>query len=99
MFVQTEFARESSAIICTRRAKYPEEKPPWPIHLMMEKGEGNGAISCETDRLKFIGRGKTPANPDAMQGKSPLSDTVGFVLDPIVSLRRAVVLPPMGQPS
>ena len=96
LFVQTEFARESSAIICTRRAKYPEEKPPWLIHLMMEKGEGNGAISCETDRLKFIGRGKTPANPDAMQGKSPLSDTVGFVLDPIVSLRRAVVLPPHG---
>jgi cellobiose phosphorylase len=94
LFVQTEFASKSSAILCTRRARSPEEKPPWLLHLITGQGGEQGEISCETDRTRFIGRGGTLANPAAMQGISPLSNTVGSVLDPIVALRRTVVLPP-----
>jgi cellobiose phosphorylase len=94
LFVQTEFVQESSAILCTRRARSPEETPPWLLHLMVGQGGDQGAISCETDRLRFVGRGGTLANPAAMQGIAPLSNTVGSVLDPIVSLRRTVSLPP-----
>jgi cellobiose phosphorylase len=93
LFVQTEFARKSSAVFCTRRGRAPEEKPPWLLHLMVGQG-APGEISCETDRFKFVGRGGTLANPAAMQGRSPLSNTVGSVLDPIVSLRRTVSLAP-----
>ena len=93
LFVQTEFARNSSALLCTRRASSPEEKPPWLLHLMVGQGGELGAISCETDRGKFVGRGGTPANPAAMQSNLPLSNTVGSVLDPIISLRRTVALP------
>ena len=94
LFVQTEFARKSSAILCTRRARSQEEKPPWLLHLMVGQGGEQGEISCETDRSRFVGRGGTLANPAAMQGRSPLSNTVGSVLDPIISLRRTVSLPP-----
>jgi cellobiose phosphorylase len=94
LFVQTEFARTSSAILCTRRARSPEEKPPWLLHLMVGQGGEQGEISCETDRSRFIGRGGSLANPAAMQSTSPLSNTVGSVLDPIISLRRTVSLPP-----
>jgi len=94
LFVQTEFARESSAILCTRRARSPEERPPWLLHLMVAQGGKQGEVSCETDRLRFVGRGGTLASPAAMRGNSPLSNTVGPVLDPIVSLRRAVSLAP-----
>ncbi len=94
LFVQTEFARESSAILCTRRAGSSEERPPWLLHLMVCSGGEPGAISCETDRGRFVGRGGTLANPAAMQGNAALSDTVGSVLDPIISLRRSVTLPP-----
>jgi cellobiose phosphorylase len=96
LFVQTEFARESSAILCSRRARAPEERPPWLLHLMVGQGGEQGAISCETDRSRFVGRGGTSASPAAMQSSSPLSNTVGSVLDPIVSLRRTVSLPPHG---
>ena len=96
LFVQTEFVRKSSAVLCTRRARYPEEKPPWMLHLLVVQGGGLGEVSCETDRLRFIGRGGTLANPQAMRGAPPLSNTVGFVLDPIVSLRHSVSLPPHG---
>ena len=94
LFVQTEFAQKSSAILCTRRARSHEEKPPWLMHLMVGQGSELGAISCETDRSRFVGRGGTLARPAAMQNISPLSNTVGSVLDPIISLRRMVSLPP-----
>ncbi len=94
LFVQTEFLRSSSAILCTRRARSEEEKPPWLLHLMVGKGGAHGEISCETDRFKFIGRGGTLAHPAAMQMVAPLSDTAGSVLDPIISLRRTVTLQP-----
>jgi len=96
LFVQTEFAPQTSALLCTRRARSQDEKPPWLLHLMQAQGEGQGEISCETDRSRFVGRGGSLANPAAMQNLSPLSNTVGSVLDPIMALRRAVTLPPFG---
>jgi cellobiose phosphorylase len=96
LFVQTEFARKSSAILCTRRPRSAEEKPPWLLHLMVGQANEVGAISCETDRSLFVGRGGTLASPAAMQNVSPLSNTVSSVLDPIIALRRTVSLPPHG---
>jgi len=96
LFVQTEFAPELSALLCTRRARSQDEKPPWLLHLMTEHGDAQGEVSCETDRSRFIGRGGSLASPAAMQGPSPLSNTVGSVLDPIVALRRTVSVPPHG---
>ena len=94
LFVQTEFTPGSSSILCTRRPRSLEEKPPWLLHLMIGQGGEQGAVSCETDRCRFVGRGGTLANPAAMQSAGPLSNTVGSVLDPIISLRRAVSLEP-----
>ncbi len=94
LFVQTEFVRKSSALLCTRRARSAEERPPWLLHLMVGPGGEEEALSCETDRSRFVGRGGTLANPAAMQTPAPLSDTVGAVLDPIISLRRTVSVPP-----
>lgn len=94
LFIQTEFAQPTSAILCTRRARSREENPPWLLHMMLGQGGEQGDISCETDRLGFIGRGGNLTNPAAMQHPAPLSNTVGSVLDPIISLRRTVSLPP-----
>ena len=96
LFVQTEFVPASSALLCTRRARSKEEVPPWLLHLMLNQSDDPGNLSCETDRSRFVGRGGTPAAPAAMQSLSPLSNTVGSVLDPIISLRRTVSLPPHG---
>jgi len=94
LFVQTEFAPISSAILCTRRARSEDETPPWLLHLLVGQGGAQSAISCETDRFQFIGRGRTLENPAAMEKDAPLSNTVGSVLDPIISLRRTVTLAP-----
>ncbi len=92
LFVQTEFLRERSAILCTRRPRSETEERPWLLHLLVT--EQSGEISCETDRARFIGRGRSAADPAAMRHISPLSNTVGSVLDPIASLRGAFALAP-----
>jgi len=97
LFIQTEFVQASSAILCGRRARTDVEKPPWLLHLMISDEDIPGAVTCETDRSRFIGRGGTVANPAAMRNVSPLSNTVGSVLDPIVSLRRTVTIPAYGK--
>jgi cyclic beta-1,2-glucan synthetase len=94
LFVQTEFVPTGSALLCNRRPRSEGEKAPWLLHLMLGEEGAQDAISCETDRARFIGRGRTPARPAAMLHTSALSNTTGSVLDPIVSLRRAFGLAP-----
>jgi cellobiose phosphorylase len=96
LFVQTEFVPTSSAILCTRRARSAEERPPWMMHLMLGQDGVPGEISCETDRDRFVGRGGSMARPAAMRESAPLSNTVGSVLDPILALRRSITVPPHG---
>ena len=94
LFVQTELVRSRHAIYCTRRPRSAEEQPPWMVHMMTVRGPTTGGVSYETDRLRFIGRHRTLASPAAFVGRSPLSDTAGPVLDPIVSIRQSVLLKP-----
>src|SRR6516225_8668917 len=94
LFVQTEFVQANQSILCTRRPRSEGEMRPWLLHSMVREEGAKDKISCETDRARFIGRSRTPANPIAMQDASPLSNTVGSVLDPIVSLRRTFGLAP-----
>ena len=92
LFVQTESLPKSSALLCTRRARSADEKPPWLLHLMVGQGGEQGTVSCETDRARFVGRGGDLVRPAALRSLEPLSGTVGSVLDPIVALRRTVTL-------
>ena len=92
LFVQTEILREQQAIVCTRRGRSVEEHPPWMCHLMAVHGSEAGEASYETDRMRFIGRGNTVVNPQAMTNPGPLSNSEGAVLDPIVSIRRQITL-------
>jgi cyclic beta-1,2-glucan synthetase len=94
LFVQTEFVQANQSILCTRRPRSEGEMRPWLLHSMVGEEGARDKISCETDRARFIGRGRTPVSPMAMQDASPLSNTVGSVLDPVVSLRRTFGLAP-----
>ena len=94
LFVQTELLPPRSAILCTRRPRSDEEKPPWMIHMMTSTGPAIDETSFETDRMKFIGRGRTTASPAAFQNRKPLSNSYGATLDPIVSIRKIVLLQP-----
>lgn len=98
LFVQTEILEDRQAILCTRRKRTPDEKTPWMFHLFAAPGVSVGEPSFETDRAKFIGRGRTTINPIALENNhalsQSLSNTQGPVLDPIVAIRRLVSLLP-----
>ena len=88
LFLETEYLAETEALLCRRRPRSPEQKPVWALHVMATDGRKFGAAQYETDRARFLGRGRTPADPAALDGRSTLSGTAGPVLDPILSLRR-----------
>ncbi|MDB5273643.1 MAG: glycosyltransferase 36 [Chitinophagaceae bacterium] len=93
LFVQTEVVPEYKAIYCTRRARSGDEIPPWMFHLMEVRGATVEDISYETDRMQFIGRGRTLAHPQAMD-VAALSGNQGSVLDPILAIRYRITIKP-----
>ncbi len=99
LFVQTEIIRRQRAILCTRRPRSQGELAPWMFHLMAVHGGEIGEVSYETDRMEFVGRGHTVADPQAMSGAAgfftgALSGSEGSVLDPIVAIRYRITLDP-----
>ena len=70
------------------------------FHLMAVHGADIGEVSYETDRMRFIGRGNTVADPQAMSwprrrcraARSRAAQ--GSVLDPIVAIRYRMTLDP-----
>jgi cellobiose phosphorylase len=94
LFVQTEILRNQGAIMATRRPRSNDEQTPWMFHAMTVHGADMGEMSYETDRLRFIGRGNTLIAPQALRSLSPLSDSQGPVLDPIVAIRCQIILAP-----
>jgi cyclic beta-1,2-glucan synthetase len=59
-----------------------------------ESVEDLGELQYETDRARFLGRGRGARNPMSVIDGLALSNTAGAVLDPIFSLRRRVRLAP-----
>lgn len=93
LFVQTEWLGESGSILAMRRPRSAKDKPAWCGHTIAAGSAGDGSVSCETDRARFIGRGRSSRNPVAMDNPGDLSGTVGAVLDPVLALRAKLLIP------
>jgi cyclic beta-1,2-glucan synthetase len=93
LFVETEYDPQNCALFCHRRPRSPEDAPAWAVHVISREGPLQGAVEWESDRARFLGRGRGPENPQALDGR-PLTGTTGVVLDPIVSLRSRIHLAP-----
>jgi cyclic beta-1,2-glucan synthetase len=92
LFIQTEAAPEQQAILAYRRPRGGDDPPIFVAHrLTLEQADG-GALRFETDRRRFIGRGRTLASP--MGAFQEPGNSQGFVLDPILSLRQSLILAP-----
>ena len=95
LFIQTELIRPLQAILCTRRPRALQDAVPWMCHVLAVHGADIDAVSYETDRARFIGRGRTLGAPAALDPDSKaLSDSAGAVLDPIVAIRCRIALLP-----
>ena len=95
LFVETEHLADTGALLATRRRRTPSEPEIWAAHLAV----ADGVPQVETDRARFIGRGRGLRDPAAMDPATinddhALSGTVGTVLDPIFSIRRRITVAP-----
>ncbi len=93
LFIETEIVSERRALLCRKRPGGADPDEPWVFHMLIAGDVAVENVSCETDRARFIGRGNTAVNPQAMQTER-LSGTQGSVLDPIVAIRCPVNLKP-----
>ena len=94
MFVQTEYLAEFGALIATRRPRAPDEPQVWAAHFAVVEGEIVAEPQYESDRARFIGRGRAVGTAAAIVEGHALSNTTGTVLDPIFSLRQRLTIPP-----
>ena len=93
LFVETEFVPGLQTLLATRRPRSATEPPLWLAHLAVVEGEIIGTCEYESDRARFLGRGQTIRTPLSVIEGKPLTNTVGTILDPIVSLRYRVAIP------
>jgi cyclic beta-1,2-glucan synthetase len=96
LFVETEFAPELETLLATRRPRSADEPQPWLAHLAAIEGELVGSCQYESDRARFLGRGRGVRAPVSVTEGEPLTNTTGTVLDPIVSLRYRLAIPAGG---
>jgi cyclic beta-1,2-glucan synthetase len=100
LFIETEALPEQQLLLAHRRKRSENELPLYVGHCLTLQHAGNKAAhdpsenewQFETDRGRFIGRGRTLANP--MGAVQKLGNSQGFVLDPSLSLRRSFTLEP-----
>ncbi len=87
LFVETEWHPWCTALTASRRPRSDAEPRVWCAHVI-DAGPGRvGTVSYETDRERFLGRGRTTRHPAALDAGAELSGATGAVLDPIFAIR------------
>ena len=100
LFIETEAVPDHEALLAWRRSRGENDPPLYVAHsLMLQEKESatpeGERWQFETDRARFIGRGRTLERP--MGAMQDLGGSQGFVLDPILSLRKNISLAPGGR--
>jgi cyclic beta-1,2-glucan synthetase len=92
LFIQTEAVNEHHALLACRRSRGEDDPPIYVAHRFTFEKSDTETLRFETDRRRFVGRGRTLARPMGVSQEPGKAQ--GFVLDPILSLRRSVILAP-----
>ncbi|WP_416197599.1 MAG: Cellobiose phosphorylase [Sporanaerobacter sp.] len=88
LFVKTEVVPEYEALIGYRRKRSEDINAVWIVHSVKAEGSSQDSFQYETNRGNFIGRGNDIKNPNCLY--RDLTNTVGSVLDPIMSIKKRV---------
>ncbi|MGH6887475.1 MAG: GH36-type glycosyl hydrolase domain-containing protein, partial [Geminicoccales bacterium] len=95
LFVESEYLPEAAALLFRRRPRAADDGATWAVHVLGFEGPPPGPVEWETDRGRFLGRGRDSSDPQALA--RPLSGTTGAVLDPVASFRQRLRLSPGGR--
>jgi cyclic beta-1,2-glucan synthetase len=96
LFVETSVWPERNAVLARRRPRHADEPRLLGFHSVVAGPATTalGHVRFETNRARFIGRGRTLCNPQALDANSLLTGEYGSVLDPIAALQISAILNP-----
>ncbi|NTV90449.1 MAG: glycosyl transferase, partial [Clostridiales bacterium] len=94
LFIETSCIPERRCIVANRRPRSENDKSMWMANSVVTDAELTGDIQYETDRMQMLGRGRNAKDPVVIDRGKPLSNSVGPVLDPVMSIRAIVRVEP-----
>jgi N,N'-diacetylchitobiose phosphorylase len=94
LFVETEYRPELAAIVARRRPRGSDESERFAFHRLLTDTADTNDVEFETNRKRFLGRGRGISAPQALDPGGRMTGDAGAVLDPIGSLRTVVELAP-----
>jgi cyclic beta-1,2-glucan glucanotransferase len=92
MFVGGEQVARLNGLLFTRRPRSPHDTPPVLLHRVVFDKPDVELAGFDTDRRSFLGRSGDPRRPRGIV--EGLAGTVGWTLDPIMSLQVRLELEP-----
>ncbi|WP_237056394.1 GH36-type glycosyl hydrolase domain-containing protein [Microbulbifer sediminum] len=93
LFVESQYLAETQLMLYRRRPRASDQKPIYLAHAVLVQQGVQHRLGWETDRARFLGRGGSPAQPQALRkGLSGFSGTTGPVLDPVIASAQEVVV-------
>ena len=93
LFISGTYDKEKEALIMCRKNNSKKTRDYMVTKLLVTDEH---KISFEIERDNFIGRNRNTNNPAAMSRKN-LSNREGTTIDPVMSLRTTIVVPPKGE--
>ena len=96
LFIESEYLPDVSALLFHRRPRSAEETPLYMAHLLTAEPGIEITGAHESDRARFLGRGRSARDPAALDDDDWLSGTTGATLDPIMALGQEIELAPYG---
>jgi cyclic beta-1,2-glucan synthetase len=95
LFVETSFCPQRNAVLASRRPRHCDEHALAGFHsIVRASSAATQLIEFETNRMRFVGRARSLARPQALDDGSALTGDVGSVLDPVAALRTKITLAP-----
>ncbi|MDW7656829.1 MAG: glucoamylase family protein, partial [Bacillota bacterium] len=93
LFIETEYIADRSLLIACRRKRSPEDQSRFVMHAVLPESKLLRPVEFEIDRLHFIGRGGSLAEPAVIDNDIVMQNQAGFSRDTILSLRAVVSVP------
>ncbi|MBI4786241.1 MAG: cellobiose phosphorylase [Chloroflexi bacterium] len=95
MFVESEHVSATNALLFHRRLRSMTEEPIYLAHSAIVSPGHPITGAYETDRARFLDRGRTLRAPAALRANGGgLSGTTGATLDPLMALGQTIELQP-----
>lgn len=98
LFVESSYLPEEQTMLYRRRPRSSAEKPVYLGHSVLVQVGAEHTLAWETDRHRFLGRGRDAARPQALErGLAGFSGTTGPVLDPVIATGVELVVAPQSE--